>query len=185
MTYTSDEYDENDDVRELNSIPMPPTGSNSRSNGERQIRRRSSKGPHSPSTRFCMADISSSFSLRWVPQSQVQMRTDSGSHLEWGSLPELCPPRARCVCVQGFEYRDTTLTVGWWVGHASSSLLFLSFPECTFLGPSRKRWVAHFIISHFSLEHTDTLLSHPRTASRSRAPQRHDRDGYGLAQTSF
>ncbi|KAG8951195.1 hypothetical protein FRC04_006677 [Tulasnella sp. 424] len=44
MTYTSDEYDENDDVRELNSIPLPPTGSNSsRSNGERLIRRRSSK----------------------------------------------------------------------------------------------------------------------------------------------
>lgn len=53
MTYTSDEYDENDDVRELNSIPLPPTGSNSsRNNGDRLIRRRSSKGLQThPSTR--------------------------------------------------------------------------------------------------------------------------------------
>ncbi|KAG8928581.1 hypothetical protein FRC01_005706 [Tulasnella sp. 417] len=45
MTYTSDEYDENDDVRELNSIPPAPMyGNNIRgSKEERLIRRRSSK----------------------------------------------------------------------------------------------------------------------------------------------
>ncbi|KAG9046224.1 hypothetical protein FS837_004856 [Tulasnella sp. UAMH 9824] len=44
MTYTSDEYDENDDVRELNSIPLPPMSANGRGGkDERMIRRRSSK----------------------------------------------------------------------------------------------------------------------------------------------
>ncbi|KIO25517.1 hypothetical protein M407DRAFT_25116, partial [Tulasnella calospora MUT 4182] len=120
MTYTSDEYDENDDVRELNSIPLPPMASGRGSNAERMIRRRSSKACDGCRKAKCKCER--------TPEAITN-----------GDPCRNCVLLGQGAYYRVFQDQKTSLTRGNSAFGAGARVCPSHFLECTFLGPSRKR----------------------------------------------